>query len=226
MLYNSRSIRYQIIQRGRVHCIWSLYVHVSIQRCTIERYCTSIFDNKVFTNHFLQTKFIYSLIDPVITKHFHIALIIKFRPDISRTFSADIISGNRVHNDSHGGIGSCIHENIQTDICFLLFLLLTFLLYLFVIWDYLNRILDSTTRCFIHEFDKLIASSRCYTTINIGKGSISICSHGHIYIEPLYGVSREQYIPGTIYRTIERHICRFFCVHHKHIICLYLETIV
>ena len=59
----------------------------------LKRYCASILDYKVLTDYFLQAEFIYSLINPIITKHLHITLIIKFRSNISRTFSANIISG-------------------------------------------------------------------------------------------------------------------------------------
>ena len=175
----------------------------------------------------MQTEFIHSLIDPVVTEHLDISFIIKFRPDISRSFSTDIISGNRVHNNPHSGIGSCIHQNIQPDIRFLFFCLcLTFLLYLIIIRDNLNRILNSPTWRFIYKFNKLVTGSRRYTTINIGKGRIPIRCHGRIHFQPLCSIAGQHYISGSIYSSIERHIRRFFRIHHKHIISLYLETII
>ena len=227
LLYNGRSIRYQIIQRSGVHSIRSLYIHIRIQRRTIESNCTPILNHKVLANHFLQTEFIHSLINPVITEHPDISFIIKFRPDISRPFSGDIISGNRVHNNPHSSVGSCIHQNIQPDIRFLLFCFrLTFLLYLVIIRDNLNRVLNGPTRRFVNEFNKLIARGRRYTTINISKSRIPIRCHGGIHFQSLCGITGQHYISGSIYSSIERHIRRFFRIHHKHIISLYLETII
>ncbi len=190
LLYNSWSVGYQIIQRGRIYRIRSLYVHISIQRRTIESNRTSILDHKILANDFLQAELIYPLCNSIITKHLHITFIIEFRSDISCTFSTDIVSGNRIHDNPHSSVRRCIYQNIQANIRLLfLCLRLTFLLYLVIVRDDLNRILNSATGCFVHKLNKLITGGWCYTTINIGEDCIPVGGHSGINFQSLHCIS-------------------------------------
>ena len=56
---------------------------ISMKVQAIESDCASFFDNEVFAYHFLKTELIDTLLDMIITEHFHVSFIIKLHTDVT-----------------------------------------------------------------------------------------------------------------------------------------------
>ncbi|KAA6309313.1 hypothetical protein EZS27_039167, partial [termite gut metagenome] len=59
----------------------------------------TLFYSKIFTNQFLQTKFIYPFIDHVISEQLYISFIVIVHVEITYPFSTNKIAGNRIHDN-------------------------------------------------------------------------------------------------------------------------------
>ena len=105
------------------------------------------------------------------------------------------------------------------------FFLLYLLLCQLIIRGQIDGVQHSTTRCFIYILDELGIGSRRYIILYINKIGISVGSHSYIYIYAILRITGNQSIACSIYRTIERQVKRFFCIHHQHIIYVKLKTI-
>lgn len=75
-----------------------------------------VFNDEVLADYFLQAEFVDSLADAVAAEHFHISFIIEFGADISRTFSADVVACNGVHDDFHGSVRGGVYQKVQADV--------------------------------------------------------------------------------------------------------------
>ena len=150
----------------------------------------------------MQAEFINSLADAVAAEHFHISFIVEFGADIPRSFTADVVTCNGVHDDFHGGVRSCVYQEIQSYVG-VTFLFHDFFLRLLVFGHQHDGILKYAVRCLVYEAYELVAHCRGDTFFHISEVGVAVGGHCHVDIHPVCRIAGNGGVACAIHRAVE-----------------------